>query len=112
MSWTTPSCITPKAHALGGLGRRVSLGSRSVLAPEARRARWAAGLALATGLGLLWAFNLVVQQGVEQGAARRLTTAMQAEEGWRCGTAKGARARSECLLGAPGTRLASQNTPP
>ena len=112
MTWTTPSCITPKAHAYGELGWFGRLRRASVLAPAARRARWAVGLALTTGLGLLWAFNVVVQQGVEQGAARRLETSMQADEGWRCGTAKGARARTECLLGAPGTRLASQGTPP
>ena len=112
MTWTTPSCLTPKAHAygeLGGLGRPGRVG---VLAAAVRRARWAAGLALTAGLGLLWAFNMVVQQGVEQGAARRLATSMQADEGWRCGTAKGAQARAECLLGAPNTRLASQGTPP
>jgi hypothetical protein len=69
-------------------------------------------LAIVVAVALLLAFNHVVRQGVERGAARRLVSSAQADEGWRCGTSKGARARAECLTGAAGTRLAGQGVPP
>jgi hypothetical protein len=79
-------------------GQRIGSRLASFIASSTGKPAWA-GCAAATVLmlGLLLAFQHVVQAGVAQGELRREATRMRTDALWRCRTLANRGARARCL---------------
>lgn len=59
---------------------------------------WWVGLAVVSALGLLFSFDRVVRQGMQQGNLRRAAEADRGHALWQCNSLRGTQARADCRV--------------